>query len=73
MINILRDVEVADCRWQSFCDLTESADESHPLQPNGMYGNNCRGGVPNAPTTPTNIDKLYILNLPMTGDLKGEP
>jgi hypothetical protein len=31
------------------------------------------GGVPDAPTTPTNIDKLYILNLPMTGDLKGEP
>ena len=27
-----RDVEVADCRWQSFCDLTESADENHPLQ-----------------------------------------
>ena len=26
-----RDVEVADCRWQSFCDLTESADESRPL------------------------------------------
>ena len=22
-----RDVGVADCRWQSFCDLTESADE----------------------------------------------
>ena len=27
-----RDVGVADCRWQSFCDLTESADESRPLQ-----------------------------------------
>ena len=26
-----RDVGVADCRWQSFCDLTESADESRPL------------------------------------------
>ena len=25
-------VGVADCRWQSFCDLTESADESPPLQ-----------------------------------------
>ena len=25
------DVEVADCRWQSFCDLTESADENRPL------------------------------------------
>ena len=22
----------ADCRWQSFCDLTESADENRPLQ-----------------------------------------
>ena len=27
------DVEVADCRWQSFCDLTESADESRPRPP----------------------------------------
>ena len=33
----MRGVGVADCRWQSFCDLTESADESRPLQPNGMY------------------------------------
>nr|DAJ08845.1 MAG TPA: hypothetical protein [Caudoviricetes sp.] len=31
-MNISRDVEVADCRWQSFCDLTEPADESRPLQ-----------------------------------------
>ena len=27
----VRDIEVSDCRWQSFCDLTESADESRPL------------------------------------------
>ena len=27
----VRDIKVADCRWQSFCDLTESADESRPL------------------------------------------
>ena len=26
-----RDVGVADCRWQSFCDLTESADENRHL------------------------------------------
>ena len=49
LINISRDVEVADCRWQSFCDLTESADESPPLQPNGIYVNNCRGRRPRRP------------------------
>ena len=54
-----RDVGVADCRWQSFCDLTESADESHPLQPNAMYTSFRRGGRPRPPMNiRTNIDKL---------------
>ena len=28
----VRAIGVTDCRWQSFCDLTEPADESPPLQ-----------------------------------------
>ena len=45
-----RDVEVADCRWQSFCDLTESADESRPLQKIMTYAMFCcRGGRPRPP------------------------
>ena len=30
-MNISRGVGVADCLWQSLCDLTESGDESRPL------------------------------------------
>lgn len=37
------------CRWQPFCDLTGSGDESHPLQSNAMYTIFVGGGVLDAP------------------------
>ena len=45
----VRDIEVADCRWQSFCDLTESADESRPLQGFAYITFGCRGRRPRRP------------------------
>ena len=48
-------VEVADCRWQSFCNLTESADESRPLQDWWHTLRLVVGfGVPDEPWTRTN-------------------
>ena len=59
----VRDIEVADCRWQSFCDLTESADENRPLQGFAYTTFGCRGRRPRRPIRcPSNNAVMLIIN-----------
>ncbi len=57
----VRDVEVADCRWQSFCDLTESADESRPLQGFAYITFGCRGRRPRRPVRCSSNNAVMLI------------
>ena len=74
-MNISRDVEVADCRWQSFCDLTESADENRPLRYFAYIPFGCRGRRPRRPINANEhnkISQMITKNItPILGAIKG--
>ena len=57
----VRDIEIADCRWQSFCDLTESADESRPLQGFAYITFGCRGRRPRRPVRCSSNNAVMLI------------
>ena len=57
----VRDIEVADCQWQSFCDLIESADESRPLQGFAYITFGCRGRRPRRPVRCSSNNAVMLI------------